>query len=290
MKLKIQKNKLLSSLTTFKIGGRSKFFCEPKNLEELIELIKFAKKNNLNIFILGGGSNVLISDSGFDGLTISMKRLNKIFVEDNFIVAESGVLVKKVNKIAMKYSLSGLEFSSGLPGSVGGAVYMNARAYGGEFSNVVDEVVVVDYEGNVKILVKKDLDYSYKKSIFMKEPLVIYKVKLSLKKDNRKRIIELYKKNYEDRKKKGQFKYPSAGCVFKNDYNINLVCGKLLDEMGLKGTRIGGAIIPDFHANFIVNYKKARAEDVKKLIEMIEEKVYEKKGIKLEREIKLVGF
>lgn len=277
-------------MTTLKIGGKARFFCSPGSLNEIIECIKFSEKNKLKFFFVGGGSNLLISDNGINGLVISTERLKKIDVNNDEIILESGVSIDNLNKKALKNSLTGLEFSSGLPGSIGGAVYMNARAYGGEFSKVVKEVEVLTYDGKLKTFNEKDLNYSYKKSIFMKDDFFIYKIKLKLKKGNLKEIRDRYLQNYLDRKTKSQYKFPSAGCVFKNDYDLNLICGKLLDEMGLKGTKYGGALVPDFHANFIINYKHAKADDVKKLIEHIEKKVMEEKGIKLEREIKLMGF
>lgn len=289
-KLKLIKNQTLSKSTTLKIGGKAKFFCRPRSLNEIIHCINFAKVNKLQVFFIGGGSNLLVSDNGINGLVINTCRLNKIKVNYDEIIIESGTTIEKLNKIAIKKKLTGLEFSSGLPGTIGGAVYMNARAYGGEFSKIVEEVEVLNYNGELKILRKNDFKYSYKRSVFMNDDLFIYRIKLKLKKGEPKEIRSKYKENYIDRKKKRQYKYPSAGCIFKNNYDLNLICGKLLDEMGLKGTNFGGASIPDFHANFIINSKKAKADDVKNLIEYIENKVFKEKGIKLDREIKLIGF
>jgi len=291
LSLNIKKTYPLAKLTTFKIGGKAEFYCEPKNMEELIFALTFSFEKKIEFFVLGGGSNLLVSDKGFSGLIINTRRLNKIFkLKDHSVVAMAGVTVDKLNRFLIKESLSGLEFSSGLPGSVGGAVYMNARAYGSEFADVVEEVTVVTYGAEVKKLKKEEINYSYKNSIFMKEPFIIYDVKLKLTKKNAKDIKKSYRENFLDRKNKGQYRYPSAGCVFKNDYEKNIICGKLLDQMGFKGVSVRGAVVPNFHANFIVNYKKAKAEDVKRLIEIIEQKVYDEKGIKLEREIRFLGF
>lgn len=291
LNLVVKRDYPLAKLTTFKIGGAAKFYCEPRTIDQLIASIKFAFLKNISFFILGGGSNVLISDNGFSGLVINTRKLNKIYkIEESLVVAMAGVTVKNLNRFLLKESLSGLEFSSGLPGTVGGAVYMNARAYGREFADVVEEVTVLTADCSVKKLKKDELNYSYKDSIFMKENLIIFDVKLRLAKSRKIEIKKKYLENLLDRKNKGQYKYPSAGCVFKNDYNNNIICGKLLDQMGLKGLSVGGAMVPDFHANFIVNYKRAKAKDVKKLIETIEDKVKKEKGIKLEREVRFVGF
>ena len=173
----------------------------------------------------------------------------------------------------------------------GGAVFMNARAYGREMSNIVSLVCAIKKNEELLHFTNSQINFSYKQSIFENEQnLFILSVTLELKKSTFKKIKSLYKQNKKDRIKKGQFKFPSAGCIFKNNYDMGIPSGKIIDEVGLKGKKIGGAQISENHGNFIINTNNAKAEDIKKLIELIEEKVYKEKGIKLQREIRLLGF
>lgn len=287
--LKIYKSYKLKKLTTFKIGGKAEFFCMPQNLHQLISALKFADENKIKRYILGGGSNILFTDNLIKGIIISTKKLNKCSCNSNLVTVECGLPIKELNSFLIKHKLSGMEFSGGLPGSIGGAVYMNARAYNGEMSDIVQQVKAIDENYNIISLNKDQLEYSYKSSIFMKKTNhIIYAITLNLKKDNKKGILQLYKTNQNDRKSKGQFKYPSAGCIFKNDYNTGIPTGKIIDSLGLKNKKIGGAEVFANHCNFIINKKNAKAEDVIKLIELIEKEVYQKKGLKLEREIRII--
>ena len=290
--LKIYQNFNISRFSTFKIGGKAEFFCMPESFKEIQDAISFAEKNNLKIYIIGGGANILFSDGLLNGLIISTKKLNKCCIENNFVTADSGISIDQLNKSVIKKSLSGLEFSSGLPGTLGGAVYMNARAYGKELADIVENVNVLDKKNRKIIdLKKQNLGFSYKKSVFMENPdYIIVSAVLKLSKGIKKVIKELYKKNKKDRIAKRQFEFPSAGCVFQNDYEKNIVTGRLIEELGLKGFKIGGAEISMHHGNFIINKDRAKAAHVKELIEYIEKIVYEKKGIELKREIRLLGF
>ena len=290
--LKIDKFFNISKFSTFKIGGKVEYFCMPKNISELRQAISYARDNNLKTHLIGGGANILFFDGIISGLIISTKKINKCTIEDDRITADSGINIDKLNDKAAKKSLTGLEFSSGLPGSLGGAVYMNARAYGREFADIVESVTILDQSnGKLIDLRKSDLGFSYKKSLFMEKPeYIIISVTLGLSKGIKKDIKTLYKKNKKDRIIKRQFDFPSAGCVFQNDYEKNIVTGRLIEELGLKGFRIGGAEISVHHGNFIINRYKAKAADVKELIEHIEKTAFEKRGIKLKREIRLLGF
>jgi len=288
--LKIIKDLSLAKYTTFKIGGRAKYSCFPSNPEEIKLAFLFAQENNLPYFIIGGGANLLISDKGYNGLIIFTHRLNKYKVKNNCIETESGITLTKLNRIALFNFLSGLEFSNGLPGSIGGAVFMNARCYGKEFSDIVESVIAIDKTGNIIQLNKKEIFYAYKKTYFMdNRDLFIYKVILKLEKSKFFKILKEANKNKKDRIKKGQFLYPSAGCIFKNDYSIGIPSGKIIEDLGLKGVKIGGAKVYEKHANFIINYKNAKANDVFELIKFIENSVYERKGYKLEKEVQLLG-
>lgn len=286
----IKKNIDLRQFTTFKIGGKAEYYSAPEDIDEVKYSLRFAKDKGLKVIIIGGGSNLLISDDGVEGVVIHTAALNKHKVDGAILTAESGLPVEKLNEIALSYSLSGLEFSGGLPGSIGGACYMNARSYSGEFADVVKEVTVVDAEGNASVVDKNNVKYSYKYSAFMDSNYFIYDVKLELKRGDSSIIKENYLKNMNDRKTKGQFDFPSAGCVFKNNYQIGVSSGKIIEDAGLKGLVIGGAKISEKHANFLINNGDARAADVLKLIKFIENEVLEKKGIKLERELRIIGL
>lgn len=286
----IKKNIDLRQFTTFKIGGKAEYYSAPEDIEEVKYSLGFANDKGLKVIIIGGGSNLLISDDGVEGVVIHTAALNKHKVDGAILTAESGLPVEKLNEIALSYSLSGLEFSGGLPGSIGGACYMNARSYSGEFADVVKEVTVVDAEGNASVVDKNNVKYSYKYSAFMDSNYFIYDIKLELKRGDSSIIKENYLKNMNDRKTKGQFDFPSAGCVFKNNYQIGVSSGKIIEDAGLKGLVIGGAKISEKHANFLINKGDAKAADVLKLIKFIENEVLEKKGIKLERELRIIGL
>lgn len=286
----IQKNVDLRKFTTFKIGGKAEYYCAPEGIEEVKYSLGFAKDKGLNVTIIGGGSNLLISDDGVEGMVIHTAGLNKCKIDGSILTAESGLTIENLNGIALSRSLSGLEFSGGLPGSIGGACYMNARSYNGEFADVVKEATVVDESGRASVVDKSYIDYSYKYSAFMNSNYFIYDIKLELKRGNSSVIKEIYIKNINDRKSKGQFDYPSAGCVFKNNYQIGVSSGKIIEEAGLKGYVIGGAKVSEKHANFLINTGDAKAVEVLKLIKFIENEVLEKKGIKLERELRIIGL
>ena len=185
--------------------------------------------------------------------------------------------------------LSGMEFAGGLPGSIGGAVYMNARCYGSEFADIVSAVTILKENGEMEILEKNKLDYAYKQSVFMKHPnWCVFSVEFALKKADKKSIWAVYHTNYLDRKNKGQFAYPSAGCAFKNDYSLGVSAGKIIDECGLKGKYIGGAEVYTKHANFIINKQNASSEDVRTLIAFVAEEVQRQKQVSLEKELCII--
>lgn len=282
----------LAKLTTFKVGGNADFFCKPRTYEEVIDSFNFAKKNNIDYYILGGGANLLISEKGIRGLVISTSKLNNFTViNEKEVRVGCGLKIDKLNKKLIKLGLSGLEFSSGLPGSSGGAVFMNARCYGKEFADVIKEVDAINENFEKETLTPEDINYSYKNSLFMKrKKLFIFEVVFKIEKSDKKSVKKEAKKNYNDRKKKGQYKYPSAGCIFKNDYNIGIPTGKIIEDLGLKGYAIGKAEVYDKHANFIVNKKNASPEDILNLIKFIEKKALDEKGYKLERELRVLGF
>ncbi len=288
--MKIKENISLKNKTTFKIGGKARYYCEPKTLLEMKSAFDYSKLIELPVFVIGGGANVLFGDDTIEKLVISTKRLKKIEPIGNCVKFDAGVSIDKATKYLLRQGLSGFEFASGLPGSIGGAVYMNARCYGSEVAELVKEVTVYDSStGEIRLFQKDELGYGYKKSIFMEHPeYTIVNVVMKFKEGDYREMKQVIDANRGDRKSKGQYSYPSAGCVFKNDYKVGTPAGKLIDDVGLKGENIGGAFVYENHANFIVNKKDATARDVKSLIDVVRTRVKENLGVELELELQIV--
>ncbi len=300
----IKKNISLASHTTFKIGGKARYFFNAKSADDLMQIVRWAQKNKMPIFILGGGSNVLISDKGFDGLVIKVKSQKLIHstssglmlssvetlkVKSNKIYADSGVLLSKIVEESIKLELTGLEWAAGIYGTVGGAIRGNAGAFGGSIVDLVKTVEVFNIQNlTTKILNNKDCKFRYRDSIFKhNKNLIILSAELGLEKGDRKKSEKLIKEYLAQRKEKQPIEFSSAGSVFKNPEGQS--AGYLIEQCGLKGKKINGAMISTKHANFIVNLGNAKAKDVKKLIDLCKEKVREKFGIELKEEIEYVG-
>lgn len=271
--LKFKIDEPLSRHTSFKIGGPASWFCSPKNSNELKEALQFAKKHKLKIFIIGAGSNVLFSDEGFNGLVIKLA----------FGAGQS--LSYLVNSLS-KQGYDGLEYLAGIPGSVGGAVYMNAGQAGVTIGDLVEKVWTMDFNGKEKVFSKAQCKFGYRKSVFQKLRLIITKVELKLKKGDSKAIREKISQMIKDKTSKQPYDHPSAGSIFKNPKGHS--AWKLIEDAGLKGKRIGGAMVSEKHANFIVNLGHAKAADVLKLIDIIQTSVKKKFKIKLVTEIKII--
>ncbi len=282
-----QENVLLTDLTTFKIGGLVKYFFQAKSEKELIKALRKAKKEKLPFYILGNGSNVLFSDKGFQGLIIQNK-IQETNIRNEKIICSSGILLSLLAKKAKDNNLSGLEWLKNIPGTIGGAVYINASAFSFSISDIVEKVRVLNSKNlKIKTFKNKDLKFSKKNSIFQKNKnLIILSVELKLKKEKKSVIKKKEKEYFLYRKKTQPLKYPSAGCIFKNPYKKS--AGLLIDQAGLKGKIIGGAQISKIHANYIINFKKARSDDVLKLIKLIKEKVKSKFNVNLKEEIEII--
>jgi len=272
----VQENISLSTFSTFGIGGKAKWFYEVKEEKELVQLIKFCRENNIPYFILGGGSNILFSDDGFEGLVIKINT-SGYEVKGERIIVKSGVPLPKIADLAYENSLSGLEFALGIPGTIGGAVAINASTRSWEISKVVEKVKVLTEEGEIKELNVID-------DIFKNKKVIILEIILKLKKEEKEKIKEGMEKALFLRKDQPVGK--SVGCIFKNPPLLST--GKLIEECGLKGKRIGDAQVSHKHANFIINLGSAKASDVLELITYIKEKVKVKFNIDLELEIILV--
>jgi len=259
--IKIQKNVPLAKYTTFKIGGLAKYFFVAETTDDLIKAVEFAQEKNLPFFILGGGSNLLVSDEGFAGLVIAVKS-KQLTIINNRIIAEAGVKLGDLIRTSVEARLTGLEWAIGIPGTIGGAVKCQASAFGRSIPNIVKEIKKIDK--------------------------IILSVELVLKKGDKKKSQQLIKEYFKKRKDSQPLDYPSAGCVFKNP--AGQFAGQLIEECGLKGKQIGQAMISQKHANFIINLGKAQAKDVRKLIQLIKKSVNKNFKINLEEEIEYLGF
>ncbi len=282
-----EKDVSMKTLTTFKIGGQSKFVCFPQDIEKFKILIEFLKEKKIKYSFLGNGSNILVSDSGYFGVFISTKNLDKIkILNDCMIYCESGVNLVWLCKFLKENSFSGMEPLFGIPGSLGGAIYMNAGAYGAEIKDFVVSVSYLDKDNNLKELKPKDLFFSYRHSIFQETNNFIVSAVLKLKKADKKEIEKNMDLYIRKRVEKQPLNFPNAGSIFKRPNGF--FAAKLIEESGLKGFRIGDAKISEKHCGFIINVGDATAKDVEKVIEKIKETVKIKTGIDLETEIKII--
>lgn len=289
---RIQHSVSLAPYTTFRIGGPATYFIQPVSMEEFGVTLEWALGKKIPFFVLGGGANILVHDRGFDGLVIHTGKLTGIAVEKQSIHAECGLAVDRLVDTAMNHGLSGLEFAAGLPGTVGGALFMNARAYEGEFSAIVSSVQALQIRGkraHKTILKRDDLEFSYKQSVFQGKEYYVYSVHLLLASVDINRIQLKSEQIRQKRREAGQFVFPNAGCIFKNNYIVGIPTGRIIDELGLKATRIGDAEVYRKHGNFIINRGSATAEDVHRLIQLLESRLEEHLGVRMEREINLIG-
>lgn len=306
-----KKNVLMKIHTTFKIGGPARYFLVAQSKEDLVQAIKIAKKLKLNIFVLGGGSNLLVSDKGFPGLVIKLKSQEPIVLKpDDTVFAPAGVQLGKVVDFSVNKSLQGLEWAGGLPGTFGGAIRGNAGAFGGEIKDSVLKVEALDNNFKLIKLSNKQCKFSYRSSIFKEKNWVVVSAILKFNKGVKKDLKDIARSRIEYRKEKHPLEYPNAGSVFKNvDFKkISLKIQKLFSDKvkedpfeivpsawfiigaGLTGKKIGMAQISEKHSNYIVNLGGAKAEDVLKLIDFVKKSVKDKYNINLEVEIQLVGF
>lgn len=284
----IKVNELMKYHTSFKIGGPADYFVTPRNVEQLTKTIKLCSNEKIPYFIIGNGSNLLVTDKGFRGVLIQIyKNFDEIKIVEDRVYAQAGVLLSKLSKRIYEASLEGFEFASGIPGTLGGAVFMNAGAYGGEMKDIIESVTVVTHQGDLIDLPKEALELDYRSSILQKEDYVAISVTLQLKKGNKDNI----KKNLEDltdrRKTKQPLEYPSAGSTFKRPSGF--FAGKLIMDSGLKGYSIGDAQVSEKHCGFVINKGNATCEEVLMLIEHIQQVVKQQFGVDLETEVKLLG-
>nr|WP_317358613.1 UDP-N-acetylmuramate dehydrogenase [uncultured Tyzzerella sp.] len=280
-------NEPMKNHTTFKIGGNADFLLLPNCIEQILNCIKICKENNMQYYIIGNGSNLLVSDKGFRGAIIKLfKNFNKIEINQNIIKAQSGATLSAIAKKAYDNSLEGLEFASGIPGTIGGGVCMNAGAYGGELKDVVKQVTILKHN-DIVVLNNEQCNFEYRNSKILEEKLLVLDVTIELKKGKKEDILLKMKQNNKTRNEKQPIEYPSAGSTFKRPPNN--FAGKLIMEAGLSGKTIGGACISKKHCGFIINNGGATCEDVLKLADFACRTVKEKFNINLEKEIRVIG-
>lgn len=285
----------MSLHTTFRIGGIADVFVTPSSAKALLELMKYILKQGIPYFVIGKGSNLIITDKGFRGIVISNKKLNRITYKGRFVNVGSGTSLKTISEATARHNLSGLEFVCGIPGSVGGAVYMNSGAYEMEISKVVytSKVIVCggkntnDNSPYLKTLTNAEHLFSYRHSVLQDSPFIHVASTFLLNTDKSKDILKRIKEYNSTRAEKQPLEMPSAGSVFKRPQGF--FSGKLIQDSGLKGFRIGDAMVSDKHCGFIVNLGKASAADVLSLIEHIQSTVYARFGIMLQPEVRIIG-
>lgn len=281
-------DELMSSHTTFRIGGAADYFLLPTEGTQIKEIFEICKEENIPCFILGNGSNLLVSDRGYRGAVIQMYRnMNKIETEGTVIRAQAGALLSAVAAEAKNHSLTGFEFAGGIPGTLGGAVTMNAGAYGGEMKDVLKSVTVADKEGNIRKLSAEELNLGYRTSIVKTAGYLVLEAEISLKEGNPEEIKALMKDLTERRTSKQPLEFPSAGSTFKRPEGY--FAGKLIMDSGLRGYRVGGAQVSEKHCGFVINAGGATAADVRALIQDVQNTVYEKFGVMLEPEVRFLG-
>ena len=285
----IKKNVNLKEYNTYKIKTSTKYLALPKSKEEIIDLIKYLKENNIKYFILGNGSNVILPDEKFDGVVISLKSFNNYKINGLEVVCDAGAMLPKVAFDTIDEDLKGLEWACGIPGTVGASVRGNAGAYLHDIFESVKSVEVLDDKLNVKVLSKDDIKYEYRHTSLKDKNYIILTVTLKLEKGIRQESLDLVKDRFERRKASQPLTFPSAGSVFRNP-SPEQPAGKLIEELGFKGKREGGAQVSNMHANFIVNENNACAKDIKKLIDEIKKEVKEKYNIELKCEQEIIDW
>ena len=274
--------------TTFRIGGNADIFVRPEYKEQIAEILRLCRKQDVPYFILGNGSNLLVGDRGFRGVVINiMDNMNDIKVDGGIIKAQAGAMLIKVSRAARDNSLTGLEFASGIPGTIGGAIYMNAGAYGGEMKDVVTQVTAMDAEGEIYTFGTDELEFSYRHSVIQQRDLIVLDVTMKLAAGDQKIIDDRMSELAVARRTKQPLEYPSAGSTFKRPEGY--FAGKLIMDAGLRGYRVGDAQVSEKHCGFVVNRGNATADDVIKLIDDVKAKVSEEYDVVLEPEVRMIG-
>lgn len=274
--------------TSFRIGGKCKYLVKPTNFTHVKEVVTLLKDNKVDFYFIGNGSNILVSDNGYDGAIVLLSGLTNITVENNKIECDAGVSLAKLCNVAMEHGLTGLEFAFGIPGTVGGAVYMNAGAYGGEIKDVITSCTYLDENGEFQTVYRDEMELSYRHSLFTDTKRCILSASFVLQKGNKSETKEKMDDYMARRISKQPLEYPSAGSTFKRPKGN--YASALIEQCGLKGYRVGDAMVSTKHSGFVINVGHATCEDVLKLVDHVKKVVYEQTGYELECEIKTLGI
>lgn len=279
----------MSKHTSFRIGGPADLFVQPANEEELWNALHLARQEKVPFFIVGNGSNLLVSDEGFRGMILHTGGMLKdISVEESVIYAQAGALLSTVAKTALEHGLAGMEFAAGIPGTLGGAVCMNAGAYGGEMKDILLDAEVLTQEGERLVLPVEELDLSYRHSVIFEKNYVVLAAHIRLSRGDTAEIKNRMNELAGARRDKQPLEYPSAGSTFKRPEGY--FAGKLIQDAGLKGYTVGGAQVSEKHSGFVINRGGATAEEVRFLIRQVQQKVRSQFGVELEPEVRMLGF
>lgn len=273
---------------SFKVGGPCDILVRPKSVEEIRNVMKVLKEKNIPFLIKGNGTNILIRDGGYRGVVIELSdNFNEVKINGSEVEVQAGELLSIIGKKVMEASLTGFEFASGIPGTLGGAIAMNAGAYGGEMKNIIKEVTLVDMDGNVVTYNNKEMDFGYRHSVLTDTDMIAISAIISLEPGNYEEIKEKMEDLALRRRTNQPLEYPSAGSTFKRPEGY--FAGKLIQDSDLKGSSVGGAMVSEKHSGFVINYDNATAKDITDLIEHVKKTVYEKQGVHLEEEVKIFG-
>ena len=283
---KIKTNEDMSKHTSFKAGGKAKFYIKAKTVEDVINTVKISKENNIPIVVLGNGSNILFKDEEFNGVVLKIE-LDTLKIEENIITAEAGVKNAILGRKALDNNLQGFEFAAGIPGTIGGAIRMNAGAYGGEIKDIVQDVEYLDYKDlKIKKITNKECNFEYRHSVFCENKNIILSATFKLENGIKEEIANRMNEFAKSRKEKQPLEYPSAGSTFKR--GTDFITAKLIDECGLKGYQIGGAQVSEKHAGFIINKENATAKDIIDLVEYVKKTVKEETGKSIDLEVEII--
>ncbi|SHE69752.1 UDP-N-acetylmuramate dehydrogenase [Clostridium fallax] len=283
----IELNSPMNEHIYFKVGGPADILLTPRKKVQVVETIKLCKENNIPYIIIGNGSNLLVKDGGIRGVVIKISNIKDITVDGESITADCGALLADVSKTALEYSLKGFEFACGIPGSVGGAVFMNAGAYDGEISYIVESVEVINDKQEIITLEKQELNLGYRTSAIMEKGFIVLSATFSLQKGDYNQIKDRIEELTKKREEKQPLEYPSAGSTFKRPPGH--FAGKLIQDAGLKGFTLGGAAVSEKHSGFVINKNRATAEDILNLIAHIQKTVKEKFDVELTPEVRILG-
>lgn len=274
--------------TTFRVGGNADYFVMPKNAKEVKEIVRICQSAEVPYYILGNGSNLLVSDKGYRGVMLQIyKQMNGIWIEEDRVKVQAGALLARVGSMALEAELTGFEFAAGIPGTVGGAIAMNAGAYGGEMKDIIVSATVLTPEGEIVTFNKEELELGYRTSVVAKKGYIVLEAEYQLQRGSREQIRAKMDELKTQRVTKQPLEYPSAGSTFKRPEGY--FAGKLIQDAGLRGFQVGGAQVSEKHCGFVINKEQATAADIKNLMEQVSEQVLQKFGVKLEPEVKILG-